>query len=334
FSASILWQPSGSTTQSTLYIPTAVGNDTVTVSVMNACDTLTHTIYINVNNTPPAAPLICGVTADLLTNDYVVSWDNFVSPSTDYYDIYKETPLGSGNFSLLTTQSASITSFYIDNASDASVSPESYRIVRTDHCGGVSAPSAPHTGVSLSVAPASPQGSLLTWTPYQGAQLWNQNVFRGTTLSNMTLIAQLTPAATSYLDTTAGNWLYYIEIITNYTPCLVMRLASAQQTASIEPIRSNVIASIITGITEASESAIGISPNPAAGQFTVNFTASGVSQLRVFDVIGQEVYREQLNTAAGNVNTQLDLGNLTPGIYMLQISSGSTVSTAKLVISR
>jgi Secretion system C-terminal sorting domain/SprB repeat len=334
FSASYLWQPSGSTSQVLTYVPSAVGNDTLVVMVMNSCDTITHTIYVNVNNTPPLAPAICGISVDQPTNDYIVMWDNSLSSATDYFDIYKETPFGSGNYSLLATQSSSVTSFYTDISSDASFSPESYKVVRTDNCGGASAPSIPHTGISLSVAPASPQGSLLTWTPYQGAQIWYQLVFRGTAPSNMTLLTQLASADTSYLDTTAGNWLYYIQVVGNYGPCSVMRLASATQTASASEVRSNLVGQFITGITEASESEIGISPNPADGQFTVNYTASGVSQLRVFDVTGREVHREQLNTASGNVNAMLDLRNLTPGIYMLQISSGSNVSTAKLVIRR
>jgi Secretion system C-terminal sorting domain/SprB repeat len=332
--ATLLWQPSGNTTTSEIFAPTAIGNDTLVVMAMNGCDTLTHTIYINVNNTPPQAPELCGVSVDPSSNHYLVAWDNSLIAATDYFDIYKEVPYNSNNFTLLTTQQASVVSFYIDTTSNASVSPERYRVVQTDVCGGVSPASNAHAGISLSITPASPQGSLLTWTAYQGSSLFGQYIYRGTTLANMTLLSVLAVTDTSYLDTTAGTWLYYIEIYPATGPCFVQRLASAQQTATAGPIRSNIVPDQFVGITEAPAFAIGISPNPADGQFTVNFNASGVSQLRVFDVVGKEVHREQLNTGSGNVNTMLDLRNLSPGIYMLQISSGTTVSTAKLVIRR
>ncbi|MFN8711299.1 MAG: T9SS type A sorting domain-containing protein [Bacteroidota bacterium] len=334
YSATMLWMPSGNTLTSESYSPTAIGNDTIVVMAMNACDTISHSFYFTVNNNPPQAPELCGVSVDPSSNHYLVAWDNSLSAATDYFDIYKEVPYNSNNFTLLTTQQASVVSFFIDTASDASVSPERYRVVQTDVCGGVSPASNAHAGISLSITPASPQGSLLTWTAYQGAPLWFQYVYRGTSLSNMTLLAQLTATDTFYLDTTAGSWIYYVEAYPSTGPCYVQRLAAAQQTASAGPIRSNIVPDQFVGITEAPAFAIGISPNPADGQFTVNFTASGVSQLRVFDVTGREVHREQLNTGSGNVNTVLDLRNLTPGIYMLQISSGSTVSTAKLVIRR
>lgn len=333
-SATLLWQPSGNTLTVESYSPSAVGNDTVIVTAMNSCDTISHTFYITVTSAPPQAPELCGVSVDLASNSYLVAWDNSLSAATDYFDIYKEVPYNSSNFTLLTTQQASVISFFVDTASNAAVSPERYRVVLTDNCGGVSAPSSAHAGISLTLTPASPQGTLLTWTAYQGAPLWNQYVYRGTSLSNMTYLTQVGATDTFYLDTAAGTWLYYIEAYPLTGPCSVMRLAAAQQTSVAGPIRSNIAPDMVAGMVEAPEAAIGISPNPADGQFTVNFTTSGISQLRVFDLTGREVHREQLNTASANATAMLDLRNLTPGVYMLQISSGTTVSTAKLVIRR
>ncbi|MGL5890111.1 MAG: hypothetical protein ACRC3B_09510, partial [Bacteroidia bacterium] len=250
YMATITWSPSGNTNYIETYAPQAIGNDTLTVMAMNGCDTISHTIYITVNSTPPLAPELCAVSVDPSSNNYVIAWDNSLSAATDYFDIYKEVPLNSGNYTLLATQQASVISFYVDTASNASLSPERYRVVQTDNCGGVSAPSNAHAGISLSITPASPQGSLLTWTAYQGAPIWNQFIFRGTSLSNMTLLAQVAVTDTFYLDTTAGSWLYFVEVYPSTGPCSVMRLAAAQQTAVAGPVRSNVVPDVLSGITE------------------------------------------------------------------------------------
>jgi hypothetical protein len=333
--ASYYWPHSGSNSASTTYMPSSSGTDTLIVMAMNGCDTISDTLIITVTSTQPAATSICAVSVVPGADDYVIGWDNFMNNTNNSYEIYKEVPFNSNNYSLLATQSASVISLYVDTASNAAVSPERYQVVRTDVCGGVSVPSTAHVGVSLTTTPQSPQGYQLNWTAYQGATLFDQYVYRGTSASNMAYLAAVGPTATSFTDTSAGSWLYVIEVIPNLSACYVTRLSASSSPQTITSIRSNISPSAPTGIISSeADQAIGINPNPGDGLFQINFAASGNTQLRVFNVTGQEVHREQFNTTPGAASVNMNLGHLAPGLYMIQLNSGDNTATSKLIIRR
>ncbi|MCA6362519.1 MAG: T9SS type A sorting domain-containing protein [Bacteroidetes bacterium] len=335
WNTSYLWPQSGDTSSIFNYVPSGPGVDTVVVMAMNGCDTIYDTTIVTVSTAPPPATTICGVSVIPTTNEYVIGWDNFFNNPGNTYEIYKEVPFNSGNFTLLASQSSSIISTYIDAGSDASVSPERYQVVRVDACGSSAPSSGAHVGVSLSVTPVLPQGNQLNWTAYQGAPLFTQYILRGTSVNNLTYLTSVGASATSFTDTAAGSWVYVVEVIPNTPSCVIVRLASNSPTTQTSlSIRSNVAAPSVTGVNDMQQAAsLHISPNPADGLFTLSFEAAGVSRIRVYNVMGQEVYTDQLNTT-GNVITPLDLRVLAPGVYMVQLDNGRTVSTARVVIKR
>jgi hypothetical protein len=66
-------------------------------------------------------------------------------------------------------------------------------------------------------------------------------------------------------------------------------------------------------------------PNPSSGAVTITleaFTETAELKLKVFSLIGQEMYTEQLSPFSGMKKFQLDLTRLPKGIYMLEISDG------------
>jgi hypothetical protein len=332
--ASYLWN-TGDSSAMYQYIPSGPGTDTLVLMAFNGCDTIYDTTIVTVTNAPPPATTICAVSVVPVTNEYVIGWDNLFNNPGNSYNIYKEVPFNSGNFTLLASQSSSVISTYVDAASDASVSPERYQVVRVDACGGTSPASGAHVGVSLSVTPLTPQGHQLNWTAYQGATLFTQYILRGTTASNLTFLAMVGPNDTSFTDTSAGSWLYVVEVYPNSPSCVIVRLASGSPSLQTTlNIRSN-IAGPLTSVNEALQPAeMSISPNPGDGLFQFGFTASGTTQIRVFNVTGQEVHREQFNTTPGAASVNMNLGHLAPGLYMIQLTSGDKAATSKLVIRR
>ena len=66
-------------------------------------------------------------------------------------------------------------------------------------------------------------------------------------------------------------------------------------------------------------------PNPFDGQLTVEIAATSVKpcEIRVFNVLGQEVYREQLLLGAGQNQITVNLP-LNPGLYFLKIDQQVT----------
>jgi PKD repeat protein len=96
-------------------------------------------------------------------------------------------------------------------------------------------------------------------------------------------------------------------------------------------------------VTVSAEGAVGISenvsgtrlqvyPNPSKGIVYITVSGKGTESVKVFNLLGSLVH-EQTATAAGQT-MQLDLGNLKEGVYMIQIESGSQVTTRKVNIVR
>jgi S1-C subfamily serine protease len=74
-------------------------------------------------------------------------------------------------------------------------------------------------------------------------------------------------------------------------------------------------------------------PNPAFGTLNVQFQAEAVpTSVRLIDASGRSVYRETVNQFDGYYNQQIDLSDITPGSYYLQIRQGDQFVTEKIVV--
>jgi len=79
------------------------------------------------------------------------------------------------------------------------------------------------------------------------------------------------------------------------------------------------------------------SPNPFNGQTRIGFRVpgSGVVTLAVFDLLGHEVATlVNRQMAGGDYTTTFDSGALASGIYLYRLTSGSSVSTKRMVLVR
>ncbi len=83
----------------------------------------------------------------------------------------------------------------------------------------------------------------------------------------------------------------------------------------------------------AEERAVLVFPNPSAGIVHVTISGfEGVTNLRVLNVIGNEVYREALTSAEARISRTIDLSSLATGLYYVKIESGPNVEMRKIVI--
>ena len=73
---------------------------------------------------------------------------------------------------------------------------------------------------------------------------------------------------------------------------------------------------------------IKIYPNPTnVGQVTIDSTENGNITIQVYDVLGKQVKKETLTSKVFSV---LDL---TPGLYIMQITQNGSFTTEKLMIN-
>ncbi len=82
------------------------------------------------------------------------------------------------------------------------------------------------------------------------------------------------------------------------------------------------------------DSSFSVFPNPNNGEFTVKFK-SNVNEdvaLEVFDVQGRSILNQSFVNGNGDFNKNIDLGNVQSGLYLLNITIGTTKVTKKILV--
>jgi len=105
--------------------------------------------------------------------------------------------------------------------------------------------------------------------------------------------------------------------------------ATASSTWELDDIL--VIGIRIVGISEKNNSPdFTISPNPSQGLVKLVFNSKGNKEIRIMNVTGNNVYQETTDLTIRNI----DLTNLSAGIYFVQVTDGSTskILVKKLII--
>ena len=76
-------------------------------------------------------------------------------------------------------------------------------------------------------------------------------------------------------------------------------------------------------------------PNPTAGQFRLEFflPERGQTQIQVFDMQGKMVYQDDLGDFQGAYKNEVDLNNLEPGTYVLNITQNSLRLAEKIIVN-
>ena len=88
------------------------------------------------------------------------------------------------------------------------------------------------------------------------------------------------------------------------------------------------------GVEDGVNSTMSIFPNPNSGQFRLEVSdlPVGTSQLSVTDMTGREVFRTPIEGQGGRFETELDLRQLSSGVYYLELRSEVGRQVRKLVI--
>lgn len=95
----------------------------------------------------------------------------------------------------------------------------------------------------------------------------------------------------------------------------------------------NIFVDACVGIEEPAGLGIQVYPNPASE--VVNIEVIGITeplQLKLMNIDGQTVYREDLSNSKATVNRTLDVSKLSPGVYYLRLEGDRALKVEKLVI--
>jgi hypothetical protein len=78
---------------------------------------------------------------------------------------------------------------------------------------------------------------------------------------------------------------------------------------------------------------LSVYPNPStSGDFSVKFNVESqkMIQIKVYNLIGREVFRERISTNDGAYKGSFTLRNFPKGVYMLEVSDGNQRLTRRL----
>ena len=321
-----------STTQNLLNVRTGSYNVQVTDAV--GC---VGSASANVLEIPPPAISICMVTVDPSSQHNYVIWDRSKSPGIASYNIYKETTIP-GVFNKIGSRPSDSTCTYIDLPSDPEVQSWRYEISQVDSCGFESPLSAPHKTMHLTINQGVGPTFNLIWDNYQGLPFNYYIVYRDTVPGIASdsvgyVVNNGTYTFTNTVPTLKRSWYYHMGI-DNPGGCFPA-IKGLNYNAS-KSNTGNYTFNSGVGINEVSAglNSMKVYPNPSTGIVNVTLDVSGAQNVtfKVYNELGQVVNSNYYGKLNGQVTKELNLSDLSKGVYILQVVTDHGSTYQKVIL--
>jgi hypothetical protein len=341
-SSTFSWTPSAlvvnPNSSNTYAYPTT--NMTFYVTITGQCGTAIDSVVVFVDSSNYMQEQICFVTTDTSVNKNVVIWERFNSQAAAAYNIYRETSV-SGVYTQIASQPASQFSTYIDNTSVPQQQVYRYMITTVDSCGMESDTTFHHSSIHLQVSASFFGGWNLNWNAYEGLPIQTYNIYRGSSISTMTLLTQVSGSTFAYTDLTPppGNLWYMIEAVHPFGGCAPSRLNGSDRRVEVDynAIHSNLEPTNGVTVEENAmlQSSMTLSPNPGNGNFTLQFIsiAGTDANITITDALGRVVYSSQQSGTGNVLRVDMNLASLATGVYNVHVNSGNANAVKQLVIT-
>jgi subtilisin-like proprotein convertase family protein len=75
-------------------------------------------------------------------------------------------------------------------------------------------------------------------------------------------------------------------------------------------------------------------PNPSKGQFNIQFSSQSDNDVKIFvhDLLGRKVFENKYNKTSSAFNEDIQLKNVTPGVYLITVVDGDRKEEKKIVV--
>ena len=118
-------------------------------------------------------------------------------------------------------------------------------------------------------------------------------------------------------------------ILTFFTISTVLLAQAQARTNTAGPVQENEKALQVSPDEE-----LAIYPNPSNGVFTISVAnlPAKKAELRIINVIGNEIYRETLTRGEGQFTKTIDLSGKAKGLYYVKLETDGYSSVRRVVI--
>ncbi|HRG59613.1 MAG TPA: PKD domain-containing protein [Bacteroidia bacterium] len=304
-----------------------------------ACDAVSLPFDIVGSNAP--VPPICMVTVDENDNKNIIIWEKPVTTAIDSFIVLREEINAPGIFTQVGTLGYLELSEFKDFSSDANERAYRYKLAVKDTCEGITIPSTEQRSMHLDVAQGnSVLARSLNWNVYQGQpQAYTHYlIYRETAPGNLNLqlIDSVASSQTWYIDNSLSNLndtlRAYMIAYRITSPCVSSRAVN-------QLCQSNVTSAefvVVDGINNIRKNDFdfNIYPNPSNGLFNIllmNTNNYKQWQVKAINVIGENTYQKSF---IENKNLVIDLTNLAPGIYTIEVNNGVNSMQKRVAISK
>jgi ligand-binding sensor domain-containing protein len=278
-------------------------------------------------STPFQNEEICFVTVDD-ENHFNVIWNKTANVGTSSYNVYRK-QLGSSNYNLIGTVPFSAPAIFVDEESDATVNDEFYKIAALDTCGGESALSEMHSGITLNVDSDIHGACYLNWDSYEGYFVVYYFIMRGDSPDNLQVV-----------DSVLYNDFDFAELNPNdegvFYQIMVRRpdVCSPGNGDNYGYAYSNIVyCDNITGMVQLPYGNIDVYPNPFVNyvKIILDLNIQRKFDVCIFNSLGQRVYDSTEIRESGKSEMHIPLENIPQGLYNLQLHFGDHIWHQKIV---
>lgn len=293
---------------------TSSGNYYVEVTDINGCNSQSLPYVVNASSLP--IQNICIVGIDSLTNNLRVVWEKPLTNAIDSFYIYKESNV-SNVYTKVGVKSYDELSVWIDPVSNTALQAYRYKMSALDTCGVETPLSDEHKSIHLTINQGVGNSWNLIWSHYEGLTFGSYNIYRGTSVSNMTLLTTIQGNLNSYTDLNPPLGIVYYQIeIVNSNTCSPMKLNNYSTS------KSNLATNSFTDLEEINnKNSISIYPNPSTNYFTLAVSEELIGKsYTICNVSGRIVSKGPVRTLKQKINFQ----SVPNGIYIFQIDSNAT----------
>jgi hypothetical protein len=290
-------------------IVTESGEYVLTVTNDSGCSADLPPVVINFAQSEPLP--ICLVTVNPDNGFNTIIWEPLTSEVIVNYVVLKETN-AANQYEVIGTVPYGSDGLFEDINSNSAVQASRYKLAINDLCNVVSTNSPLHKTIHLTSNVGLNNTVNLIWSHYEGVDFLSYNIYRGSTPTDMTLLATIASNLNSYTDLNplSGQAYYFIEV----------EGIACDPSRSIQTSKSNLINYEFVNIQEIIAPIFSIYPNPTRDYITVQCNAELIGEeYRIYDVAGKMVMKGRITSTTA----MIDIKNLSAGEYVLSAGMAS-----------